>query len=132
MPLGGDHRDYSFMQKLPKKHILQNSEDISRTLKNKSISSKHLSFYKNANALDVSRIGLAVPKKNAKRSVDRNRIKRLIREAFRQAPKESLMTSVDLVVKLHAPIGKKTRKRLREPERRLIRQQLRDHFQTKD
>ncbi|MEI7427109.1 MAG: ribonuclease P protein component [Betaproteobacteria bacterium] len=119
------------MQKLPKTHILQNSEDISRTLKNKSTSAKHLSFYKNTNALEVSRLGLAVPKKNAKRSVDRNRIKRLIREAFRQSPKDSHLASVDLVVKLHAPIGKKTRKRLRESERRLIRQQLRDHFQIK-
>ena len=131
MLLGGNHRDYSFMQKLPKTHILQNSEDISRTLKNKSTSANHLSFYKNTNALEVSRLGLAVPKKNAKRSVDRNRIKRLIREAFRQSPKDSHLASVDLVVKLHAPIGKKTRKRLRESERRLIRQQLRDHFQIK-
>ena len=130
--MDGNHRDYSFMQKLPKKNILQNSEDISRTLKNKSTSSKHLSFYKNTNALEVSRLGLAVPKKNAKRSVDRNRIKRLIREIFRQSHKGTHLTSVDLVVKLHTPIGKNTRKRLREPERRLIRQQLRDHFQIKD
>ncbi len=36
------------------------------------------------NALNLSsRLGLAISKKNAKRAVDRNRIKRIIRESFR-------------------------------------------------
>ena len=35
------------------------------------------------NDLGYPRLGLAISKKNAKRAVDRNRIKRLIRESFR-------------------------------------------------
>jgi len=116
------------MPKLSKKNILQQSEDISRTLKSKSVNSQHLSFYKKINDLDASRIGLAVPKKNAKRAVDRNRIKRLIREIFRNT---SIEQPTDIVVKLQVPIGKKTRKKLRELERKQIRQELIDHFQKK-
>jgi len=116
------------MPKLLKKNILQQSEDISRTLKTKSTNTKHLSFYKKANDLDISRIGLAIPKKNAKRAVDRNRIKRLIREIFRNTLIEQ---PTDIVVKLHVPIGKKTKKKLRESERKQIRQELIDHFLIK-
>lgn len=114
------------MHKLPKTKIILESEDISRTLKSKSTLTKHLAFYKNTSQCNVSRIGLAIPKKNAKRAVDRNRIKRLVRETFRQAAIEE---PTDIVVKLIIPIGKKTRRRLRESERKLIRQQLKDHFQ---
>lgn len=35
------------------------------------------------NDLEHPRLGLAISKKNAKRAVDRNRIKRIIRESFR-------------------------------------------------
>ncbi|MCW9046446.1 MAG: ribonuclease P protein component [Gammaproteobacteria bacterium] len=42
------------------------------------------------------RLGLAISKKNAKRAVDRNRIKRLIRESFRQ--NLQMLPSVDLVI----------------------------------
>ena len=116
------------MPKLSKKNILQQSEDISRTLKSKSINSQHLSFYKKVNDLGISRIGLAIPKKNAKRAVDRNRIKRLIREIFRN----TLITQpADIVVKLQVPIGKRTKKKLRESERKQIRQEIIDHFQKK-
>jgi len=42
------------------------------------------------------RLGLAISKKNAKRAVDRNRIKRLIRESFRQNREK--LPGIDLVV----------------------------------
>jgi len=116
------------MPKLSKKNILQQSEDISRTLKSKSTHTQHLSFHKRVNDLGVSRIGLAIPKKNAKRAIDRNRIKRLIREIFRNS---LIDQPTDIVVKLQAPVGKKTKKKLRESERKQIRQEIFDHFQKK-
>jgi ribonuclease P protein component len=115
----------SSMTKRLKKNILQKSEDISRVLKNKSARTQHLSFYQKSNLLENSRLGLAIPKKNAKRAIDRNRIKRLIREQFKGVQK---VPAIDLVVKLDFPIGKQTRKKLREKERRAIRQELSDFF----
>ena len=46
--------------------------------------------------LDYPRLGLAISKKNAKRAVDRNRIKRLIREGFRQ--ERDRLPSIDIVI----------------------------------
>ncbi len=49
------------------------------------------------------RLGLASSKKNAKRAVDRNRIKRLIRESFRQ--NRCKLPAIDLVV-MAKPVAK--------------------------
>ena len=54
-----------------------------------------------ANNLDYSRLGLAVSKKNLPRAVDRNRIKRLIRESFRVSIHNKC---VDVVVLTRNPI----------------------------
>jgi ribonuclease P protein component len=113
------------MEKLTKIQILQKSEDISRVLKSRGVIKKHVAFYKSDSLEDLSRLGLAIPKKNAKRAIDRNRIKRIIREAFRKSKNLSV---IDLVVKLHAPIGLKTKRRLREPERRIIQKQVQEFF----
>ena len=48
------------------------------------------------NGLEYPRVGLAIAKKRVRRAVDRNRIKRLIRESFRQAQQD--IAPVDLVV----------------------------------
>jgi ribonuclease P protein component len=44
----------------------------------------------------LPRLGLAIPRKHIKRAVDRNRIKRLIRESFRQH--QPLLHGLDVVV----------------------------------
>ncbi len=54
------------------------------------------------------RLGLAISKKNAKRAVDRNRIKRLIRESFRQ--NQHQLPLIDLVV-MAKPITKSAENR---------------------
>ena len=59
-------------------------------------------------------LGIAVAKRLAKRAVDRNRLKRLIRELFRAEQSTNLKS--DVVVKLNKPIGRETRGRLRKKE----------------
>ena len=51
---------------------------------------------------DTARLGLAVAKKRLKRAVDRNRIKRLIRESFRQH--RAILGGLDIVVLVKAGI----------------------------
>jgi ribonuclease P protein component len=54
----------------------------------------------------TARLGLVVPKRNAKRAVHRNLIKRLAREAFRHVC--SQLPPCDLVLRLGKPLNAKT------------------------
>jgi ribonuclease P protein component len=67
-------------------------------------------------------LGIAVAKKLAKRAVDRNQLKRMIRELLRNAQATSL--NGDVVVKLKKPIGRETRGRLRSKEKESLRAQI--------
>ena len=67
-------------------------------------------------------LGVAVAKKLAKRAVDRNRLKRMIRELVWTAQANTL--NKDVVVKLKKPIGRETRGRLREKEKEILRTQI--------
>jgi ribonuclease P protein component len=67
-------------------------------------------------------LGIAVAKRLAKRAVDRNRLKRMVRELVRTAQSTNLKS--DVVVKLNKPIGRQTRGRLRKKEKDLLRQQI--------
>jgi ribonuclease P protein component len=114
------------MHKHSKKHKLLLSQEIAETLKMPGPKTSHLSFHlKESIDQENSRLGLAIPKKKARRAIDRNRIKRLIRENFRKA---SISPIADLVVKLNRPVGQQTRGRLREKERVSIRKQIQQHL----
>ena len=67
-------------------------------------------------------IGIAVAKKLVRRAVDRNQLKRMIREHVRMAYAHSPFG--DIVVKLKKPVGKETRGRLRKKEKDLLREQV--------
>ena len=68
-------------------------------------------------------LGIAVAKKLAKRAVDRNRLKRFIRESTRQ-PQSAILDNYDVVIRLKKPIGQTTRGRLRSIEFNTLKQQL--------
>ena len=59
------------------------------------------------NGLGISRLGLIVPKRHVPRAVDRNRVKRLLREWFRHH-QERLQGS-DVLVRLVAPLPEPAR-----------------------
>ena len=67
-------------------------------------------------------LGMAIAKKFAKRAVDRNRLKRMVRELVWKAQAEKINS--DVVVKLKKPIGRETRGRLRIKEKKAIRAQI--------
>ena len=67
-------------------------------------------------------LGLAVAKKLAKRAVDRNKIKRMIRQLVWAAQASHL--KADVVVKLKKPVGRESKGRLRKKELTLLRTQM--------
>lgn len=56
------------------------------------------------------RLGLAISKRRAKRAVDRNRIKRVVRESFRHAAAD--LPDVDVVVLARQATHRRTRRQL--------------------
>lgn len=63
----------------------------------RAVSDAWLVVHGRPNGLDHPRLGVTVPRKVARRAVVRNRIKRLVREAFRRQ-KEVFAGGVDLIV----------------------------------
>ena len=59
-------------------------------------SDQHLTVLARSNGLQEPRLGMAISKKSASRSVDRSRIKRVVRESFRR--NQSLLKGIDFVV----------------------------------
>lgn len=70
--------------------------------------------------MQSARLGLVIPKRNAKRAVHRNLVKRLAREAFRHARAE--LPPFDLVLRLGKPLAVVPGAML--PERKTWRMQI--------
>jgi ribonuclease P protein component len=100
-----------------------NSARISELLKTRPKTSLYWGLYlASADQGAKPDLGIAVAKKLAKRAVDRNQLKRMIRELVRSAQAENLNS--DVVVKLKKPIGRETRGRLRSKEKDTLRTQI--------
>ena len=69
-------------------------------------------------------LGIAVAKKLVKRAVDRNALKRMIRELVWQAQTKTLQC--DAVIKLRHAVGKNARGKLRQAELITLRSKIRD------
>lgn len=80
------------------RHVrLLKPDEYSRVFKNPIRSSdRYLTILAVQSETEYARLGLAISKKNAKRAVDRNRIKRIIRESFRLVQHE--LPAIDLVI----------------------------------
>ncbi len=95
------HKDYK----------LSESEDFQRVFKqNKSLRDRYWLILYRPNGLDVARLGTAVSKKNVNKSVQRSRIKRIIRETFRKNREE--FAGVDVVVLVRRGICEKSNREL--------------------
>jgi len=75
-------------------------------------SSPHLLVLAASNEQDQARLGFVLAKKQIKRAVDRNRIKRLIRESFRHH--QTKMTSLDFVVLARSGLAELDNQQIRE------------------
>lgn len=69
---------------LPKKNRLKNRKDFNKAFKQgETKSNSHLIVKVKRNDFDKKRIGFIAPMKHFKKATDRNRVKRLLREAVR-------------------------------------------------
>lgn len=59
-------------------------------------SSKAVTVLARQSGRDSARLGLAIPRKQIRKAVERNRVKRLIRESFRRH--QALLSGLDVVV----------------------------------
>ena len=84
-------------QRFSKDNRLQDAAAFGRVFKAASRSRDNcFTVLSRGNDLEIARLGLAVSKKNCKRAVGRNRIKRVVRESFRQH--QALLRGLDIVV----------------------------------
>ena len=112
-------KDIKASTQLARSFSLSDANLIRSILAQKPSNTKHLAIHTLAGE---SGIALTVPKKLAKRAIDRNRIKRLMRESYRQ---NLLNLEGQLVVlRLRKKIGESSSGKLRERERRQIKEQL--------
>jgi ribonuclease P protein component len=85
------------LNSFPASHRLLRSEEFDAVFQNRdfSVSSRSFLLLARKNALDSNRLGMVIAKKNLPRAVDRNRVKRCIREVFRGP---AVVNNLDLVV----------------------------------
>lgn len=69
-------------------------------------SSKSLTVLARPSGRRRARLGLAVARKQIRKAVERNRVKRLIRESFRHH--QALLEGLDVVVVVRAPLAAKS------------------------
>lgn len=87
----------SHLFRFPKNLILRKNSDFQHVFKTQlSLVTSGLVFLRTPNTLKHPRLGIIIAKKNVKRAVDRNRIKRLIRERFRL--RQATLPAFDIIV----------------------------------
>jgi ribonuclease P protein component len=89
---------------LPRERRLRRSGDFKRLYaRGRRLSQERFSAVVQPNELGAPRLGLSVAARLARRAVERNRVRRLIRESFRAH--QSRLPALDIVVGLRSPVG---------------------------
>ena len=103
------------MFSLPRQAKIVKTDDFSSVFNlRKRIASQHLVMRYRLNEANLSRLGLIVSKKTAKLAVQRNYMRRVLRELFRL--NQQRLPVVDLVIQVQKPFKK--------PEFTLIKQEF--------
>ena len=89
----------------PKSLRLLGSGDFQAVFENAPFraSHQHLLILARSNSLPVARLGLVIAKKHVRHAVERNRIKRLIRESFRH--RQQSLAGLDVIVLARKGMG---------------------------
>jgi ribonuclease P protein component len=85
------HRKYRLARKQDFQHVFAKSDKLAH---------KHVLGLYRPNAFLHPRLGIIVSKHQAKRAVDRNRVKRLVRESFRHH--KQALNGLDIIVMLRS------------------------------
>lgn len=88
----------------PRSDRLSRRVGFSRVLKQKSITRDWFSVYSQPNSESNLRLGISISKRVVPGAVQRNSIKRLVRECFRHHMHDD--ASLDVVIRLRKPLGK--------------------------
>lgn len=100
------------MNRFPKKVRLHTSSQIKNVFeKRQKISQNSIAVFFYYNGLGYPRLGVVVPKKNIALAVQRNKVKRVIRESFRL--NQEKIKNFDIIVFPYAGAEKITKKDLR-------------------
>jgi ribonuclease P protein component len=105
--------------RFPKSHRLRSAEEFSAVIQFRcSVGSEFLQVFAKPNYRPHSRLGLIVARKMERLAVNRNRIKRELREVFRVQQQE--LAGLDLVVRLRRPFRQAGSSRLAEEASKLM------------
>lgn len=86
----------------PRRSRISRQEGFSRLLQEKPISNRWFAIHSKPNNSGCARLGLSVGKRHIPGAVQRNRLKRKIRESFRLQARSGLQQ--DVIVRLRRPI----------------------------
>lgn len=108
---------------MPKSHRLHKADEFSAVIRFRWVATgDFLQIYAKPNKINYPRLGLIVAKKVARRAVDRNRVKRHLRESFRVNRHNHLTLNMDWVIRLRRPIARNDTRRLTSEAKTLMLQ----------